>query len=121
MPLSDTVAEAGSVSLTVSVPVPECARPDAWNLTTTVHDAPGANPAAGQLLVDVSETPPVTPEIPIVSGPVLPPPTGALFRTVTFCVTGKPKAVMKVKLVGDTESLTPLPLSPTGEPDTGTL
>jgi hypothetical protein len=121
-PLSETVPEAGSVSLTLSVPVPECRKPDAWNLTVTVHDAPGASPAAGQLLPDtVSETPPVTPEIPTVSGPVLPPPAGALFRIVTFCVCAAPPTVMKVKLVGETESLTPFPLSATGELVTGTL
>src|SRR5215470_7486953 len=121
-PDSATVADAGSVSLTVSVPVPACNRPVAWNLTVTVQEAPGASPPAGQVLLDtVSETPFVTLEIPIVSGPVLPPPAGALFRTVTFCVTGMPAAVRKFKLVGVTKSLTPLPLSGTGGFVTGTL
>jgi hypothetical protein len=40
---------------------------------------------------------------------------------VTFCVDGRPRMVRKVKLVGETESLTPLPLRLTGEPATGTL
>src|SRR5262245_46732255 len=85
------------------------------NRTPIWQDWPGSNPAAGQLLLAIWKTVPlVEPEIAGVSGPVDPEPAGAAFLTVTFCTPLKFELmVKKISVVGDAESLTPVPLSET--------